>query len=79
MTTNVVKFPLQQRLDWRPLIIGLEGPPGAGKTASALLLAEGIRRVRGGDIRVLDTEGDAPESMSASRSAGTRRSSSASR
>jgi hypothetical protein len=57
MTTNVVKFPLQQRLDWRPLIIGLEGPPGAGKTASALLLAEGIRRVRGGDIRVLDTEG----------------------
>ena len=57
MAEKVLQFPLQKRLDWKPLIIGLEGPPGAGKTASALLLAEGIRRVRGGDIRVLDTEG----------------------
>lgn len=57
MTNKVVQFPLQKRLDWKPLIIGLEGPPGAGKTASALLLAEGIRRIRGGEIRVLDTEG----------------------
>ena len=57
MTEKVLQFPLQKRLDWRPLIIGLEGPPGAGKTASALLLAEGIRRIRGGEIRVLDTEG----------------------
>lgn len=38
------------------LSIGLEGPPGGGKTASALLLAQGIQRVRGGRIIVIDTE-----------------------
>lgn len=40
-----------------PLLLGLGGPPGAGKTYSALLLAEGIRRQRGGRIKLLDTEG----------------------
>jgi hypothetical protein len=40
-----------------PLLIGLCGPPGGGKTLSALRLAKGIQEVRGGDIIVIDTEG----------------------
>jgi hypothetical protein len=40
-----------------PLLLGMIGPPGGGKTLSALKLAKGIQSVRGGDIVVLDTEG----------------------
>jgi hypothetical protein len=40
-----------------PLLLGLIGPPGGGKTLSALKLAKGIQSIRGGDIIVLDTEG----------------------
>lgn len=40
-----------------PLLLGMIGPPGGGKTYSALRLATGIKRVRGGDIVALDTEG----------------------
>ena len=40
-----------------PLLIALLGPPGAGKTKSALRMAEGIKSVRGGDIVLIDTEG----------------------
>jgi hypothetical protein len=54
---KVIKFPLQTTFKNSPLCIGLEGPPGGGKTASALLIAQGIQAVRGGNIRVLDTEG----------------------
>jgi hypothetical protein len=39
-----------------PLLIGLMGPPGGGKTKSALRLADGMRRVRGGKPVVIDTE-----------------------
>lgn len=39
-----------------PLMIGLYGPSGGGKTMSALRLATGIRSVTGGDIHVIDTE-----------------------
>lgn len=39
-----------------PLLIGLMGPSGGGKTFSALRLATGIQAVRGGDIFVIDTE-----------------------
>ena len=39
-----------------PLMIGLYGPSGGGKTYSALRLATGIRSVTGGDIHVIDTE-----------------------
>lgn len=39
-----------------PLLVGLMGPPGGGKTYSALRLATGIQRVVGGDIYVIDTE-----------------------
>ncbi len=39
-----------------PLLIGLIGPSGGGKTKSALRLAAGIRKVRGGKIVALDTE-----------------------
>ena len=39
-----------------PLSIGLIGPPGGGKTKSALRIADGMARVRGGDVVVLDTE-----------------------
>lgn len=40
-----------------PLLIGIMAPSGAGKTYSALRLATGIRRVTGGDIHVISTEG----------------------
>lgn len=39
-----------------PLLIGLVGPPGGGKTLSAMRLARGIQSVRGGDIVLIDTE-----------------------
>jgi hypothetical protein len=40
-----------------PLLLGMIGPPGGGKTLSALKLAKGMQEVRGGDIIVIDTEG----------------------
>lgn len=39
-----------------PLLLGLMGPSGGGKTFSALRLATGIQRVSGGEIFVIDTE-----------------------
>lgn len=40
-----------------PVQIGLMGPPGGGKTWSALELATGMQRIRGGDIILIETEG----------------------
>lgn len=39
-----------------PLLIGLMGPSGGGKTYSALRLARGIQSVSGGEIFMIDTE-----------------------
>jgi len=39
-----------------PLLVGLVGPSGGGKTYSALRLAKGFQRVSGGDIHFIDTE-----------------------
>jgi ABC-type oligopeptide transport system ATPase subunit len=39
-----------------PLLVGLTGPSGGGKTFSALRLATGIQTVTGGDIFFIDTE-----------------------
>jgi hypothetical protein len=39
-----------------PLLLGLMGPSGGGKTFSALRLATGIQRINGGDIFFIDTE-----------------------
>lgn len=39
-----------------PLLVGLDGPSGGGKTFSALRLATGFQRVIGGDIFGIDTE-----------------------
>lgn len=39
-----------------PLLVGLMGCSGAGKTYSALRLATGIQKVTGGAIHVIDTE-----------------------
>lgn len=39
-----------------PVLLGLMGPSGGGKTYSALRLATGIQRVSGGEIFVIDTE-----------------------
>jgi hypothetical protein len=52
--TFEIKAAVRERV---PLLIGLMGPPGAGKTYSALLLAEGMKKVAGGDPVVIDTEG----------------------
>lgn len=40
-----------------PLLLGLVGPPGGGKTVSALRLAAGMKQVRGGPVVLIDTEG----------------------
>lgn len=39
-----------------PVIVGLTGPSGAGKTFSALRLATGMQRVSGGEIFYVDSE-----------------------
>jgi AAA domain len=39
-----------------PLLLGIVGPSGGGKTFSALRLASGIQQVVGGEIAVIDTE-----------------------
>lgn len=39
-----------------PLLVGIAGPSGGGKTYSAMRLATGIQRVVGGDIYGIDTE-----------------------
>lgn len=39
-----------------PILVGLIGPSGTGKTYSALRLAAGFQRVNGGDTYVIDTE-----------------------
>lgn len=39
-----------------PMLIGLVGPPGGGKTWSALRLATGMRRLRPGPVVLVDTE-----------------------
>lgn len=39
-----------------PILVGLIGPSGTGKTFSALRLAGGFQRVTGGDTYVIDTE-----------------------
>src|SRR5215204_2770530 len=54
--TTVMRF-APATLENVPLLIGLQGPPGGGKTYSALLLAQGIQVVRPGPVRVIDTEG----------------------
>jgi hypothetical protein len=38
------------------LLVGLVGPPGGGKTWSALRLARGMQRARPGPIVLIDTE-----------------------
>jgi hypothetical protein len=40
-----------------PLLLGFQGPPGGGKTKSALRVADGMARVRGGKPALIDTEG----------------------
>jgi hypothetical protein len=40
-----------------PLLLGMIGPPGGGKSLSSLRIAKGIQSVRGGDIVLIDTEG----------------------
>ena len=39
-----------------PLLMGFMGPPGGGKTKSALRVADGIARIRGGKPLLIDTE-----------------------
>lgn len=39
-----------------PLLLGIVGPSGTGKTFSALRLAKGMQKVMGGRIKMIDTE-----------------------
>lgn len=55
MTRSFVATPA--KLEAVPLLIGMMGPPGGGKTLSAIRLAAGMARVRGGKFDLYDTEG----------------------
>lgn len=58
MNAPVRKFEVKEAVrEQVPLLIGLMGPPGSGKTYSALTLAEGMKQVSGGDAVLIDTEG----------------------
>lgn len=46
----------QATLDEVPMLIGVIGPPGGGKTWSSLRLATGMRKVRPGPVILIDTE-----------------------
>lgn len=50
------KFVDNPKRESTPLLIGLIGPSGSGKTYSALRLATGIQKVRGGKLVGIDTE-----------------------
>lgn len=57
MTNKPRKFEARDaRRERVPLLIGLTGPSGGGKTYSALRMATGIQEVSGGDIYFIDTE-----------------------
>lgn len=57
MPTSPSEFSLKKAVRERtPLLIGLVGASGSGKTYSALRLARGIQKVVGGRIAVIDTE-----------------------
>lgn len=57
MTQSHSEFQLKKAVRERtPLLIGLVGASGSGKTYSALRLARGIQKVAGGRIAVIDTE-----------------------
>mgnify|MGYP000258138056 CR=1 FL=1 len=53
MSAFVVKPAVREQV---PVMVGLMGASGSGKTFSALRLAAGIQRVTGGDVCVIDTE-----------------------
>ena len=54
--TEEFEFVENARREATPLLIGLIGPSGSGKTKSALRLATGIQKVRGGKVVGIDTE-----------------------
>lgn len=57
MNAPARKFEIKEgKREGVPLLVGLMGPSGGGKTFSALRLATGIQQVAGGDIYVIDTE-----------------------
>jgi hypothetical protein len=58
VTTSTREFPPADtsNLPVPPISIGIAGPPGGGKSKSALRLADGFARVRGGKPAVIDTE-----------------------
>lgn len=59
MTTTKRTFTIAPAVRKRvPLLLGITGASGSGKTFSALRMATGINRVAGGRIAVIDTEAD---------------------
>lgn len=58
MNAPVRQFEIKQAVrEQVPLLVALMGPPGSGKTFSALTLAEGMKLVGGSDPVLIDTEG----------------------
>lgn len=58
MNAPIRKFDIRPATrDQVPLLTGLAGPPGSGKTYSALTLASGMQEVAGGPPVLIDTEG----------------------
>lgn len=54
---NAPRFEMRPaRREQVPILVGLCGASGSGKTFSALRLAQGMQEITGGDIAVIDTE-----------------------
>lgn len=54
MTRTFIDVPAKREAV--PLMLGLMGPSGGGKTFSALRLASGMQKVSGGEVFMIDTE-----------------------
>lgn len=51
-----IPLPAQSFRGEEPLLVGIIGPPGSGKTRSVLRLAHGVQAVRSGPVVLIDTE-----------------------
>lgn len=51
-----IPLPAQSFRGEEPLLVGIIGPPGSGKTRSVLRLAHGVQAVRSGAVVLIDTE-----------------------
>lgn len=62
-----IPLPSQSFRGEEPLLVGVIGPPGSGKTRSVLRMALGVQRVRSGPVVLIDTEAGRSKKFSPKR------------